>query len=100
MNAKDEIIDDEFEDDVFEDEEDDVFEDEEDDSSAGDIKYPNVKVQLTGRDGNAFAVMGSVKEALRKAGVSREETDQFLEEAMSGDYNNLLCTCMRWVNVR
>jgi hypothetical protein len=62
-------------------------------------KYPNIEVRLTGNDGNAFAIIGKVNAALRKNGVSREEMDEFMEEAMSGDYNNVLLTCMKWVEV-
>lgn len=62
-------------------------------------KYPNVSVQLTGRDGNAFAVIGTVKVALRLAGVPASEIQRYTEEATSGDYNNVLATSMRWVNV-
>jgi len=62
-------------------------------------KYPDVEVQLTGEDGNAFAIMGAVGKALRRAGVSKEEIDQFNKEAMSGDYDNLLQTAMKWVDV-
>ena len=43
-------------------------------------KY-DVKVQLSGNDGNAFAVMGAVKSALKKAGASKEELDQYLSES-------------------
>lgn len=64
-----------------------------------DPKYPDVHVQLTGEDGNAFAIMGKVSEALRKAKVSYEERDAFIKEVMSGDYDNLLVTCMKWVVV-
>lgn len=64
-----------------------------------DMKYPNIKVKLTGRDGNAFAIMGAVNDALRKAKVDKVERDLFLKEAGSGDYNHLLMTAMRWVNV-
>ena len=63
------------------------------------VKYPNVTVQLTGEDGNAFFIMGRVGKSLKRAGVSTEEVAKFYEEARSGDYNNLLQTCMRWVNV-
>lgn len=62
-------------------------------------KYPKNKVKLTGSDGNAFAVMGKVKNALKKAKVSKEEIDEYMKESMSGDYNNLLATAMDWVNV-
>ena len=61
--------------------------------------HPEITVQLTGTDGNAFAVIGTVTRALRRAGVSKEERDQFSKEAMSGDYDNVLATCFKWVEV-
>jgi hypothetical protein len=64
-----------------------------------EVKYPRVEVTLSGSDGNAFAVMGKVSEALRRAGVPREEIDQYKAEAMSGDYDNLLQVTMQWVEV-
>jgi hypothetical protein len=63
-------------------------------------KYPEINVQLTEQDGNAFAIMGAVSTALRKAGVSKEEINQYTSESMSGDYDNLLRTAMNWVSVR
>lgn len=65
-----------------------------------DIKYPEVKVKLVGEDGNAFAIMGRVVRALKSAGVSAEEVAQYQQESMSGDYDNLLRTAMRWVSTR
>lgn len=62
-------------------------------------KYPEITVQLTGQDGNAFMVIGTVKASLRKAGVDKAEQNAFVEEATSGDYDHLLQTCMKWVNV-
>lgn len=64
-----------------------------------DIKYPNIKVQLTGNDGNAFMVLGLVNKALKRAGVPKEETDAFMTEATAGDYDHLLQTAMSWVDV-
>jgi hypothetical protein len=61
-------------------------------------KY-NVEVQLSGNDGNAFAIMGAVKSALKKAGASNEELDQYVSDSMSGDYDNLLRVAMEWVEV-
>ena len=58
------------------------------------VKFPNIKVRLVGNDGNAFAIMGTVKTAMRRGGCSKEDIDTYLKEAMSGDYDNLLCvTC-------
>jgi hypothetical protein len=64
-----------------------------------EIKYPEIKVQLTGTDGNAFAIMGAVQKALRKAGVPQTELDEYYKESTSGDYDWLLQTAMRWVSV-
>jgi hypothetical protein len=64
-----------------------------------DVKYPNVKVQLVGQDGNAFFIIGRVAQALRRAKVPADEVKQFTDEATSGDYDNVLQTAMRWVDV-
>lgn len=63
------------------------------------VKYPNIKVKLTGRDGNAFAILARVREEMRRANVPAEDRQAFYDEATSGDYNNVLATCMRWVSV-
>lgn len=62
-------------------------------------KYPNITVKLVGNSGNASAIMGAVSKALRGAGVSGEDVSQYMAEAMSGDYDNLLQVSMKWVNV-
>jgi hypothetical protein len=62
------------------------------------IKFPKVQVRLVGEDGNAFAILGRVSKALKHAGVEKIETDEFMAEAMSGDYDHLLQTVMAWVD--
>jgi len=64
------------------------------------VKYPNIKVKLVGEDGNAFAILGRVKQAMRRGGVLPDEIKMFITDATSGDYNHLLATCMAWVDVR
>lgn len=63
-----------------------------------ETKYPDISVQLTGEDGNAMVIIGRVSAALRRGGVPRSEIDQFVEEAMSGDYDNVVATACRWVD--
>lgn len=65
----------------------------------GPVRYPEVEVQLVGQDGNAGAIMGAVSSAMRRAGISSKECDAYRMESMSGDYNHLLQTAMRWVSV-
>lgn len=62
-------------------------------------RHPDVEVQLSGEDGNAFFIMGKVTRALRRAGYG-DEIDEFIAEATSGDYDHLLQTAMKWVEVR
>ena len=59
----------------------------------------DVDVQLTGTDGNAFAILGRVSQGILEAGGEKSDVIDFQDEAMSGDYNHLLRTCMEWVNV-
>lgn len=61
-------------------------------------KYPNVKVKLVGEDGNAFAILSRVTDAMRRVGVPKEERKEFQKQATSGDYDNLLRTCMEYVD--
>ena len=68
-------------------------------SNPPDIKYPDVTVQLTGESGNAFAIIGAVRVALRRADIEKAEIEAFTAEASSGDYDHLLQTAMKWVNV-
>jgi len=64
-----------------------------------ETKYPEIEAHIIGEDGNAFSVLGIVKRALTRGGVSSAEVDAFMNEAMSGDYNHLLRTCSEWVVV-
>jgi hypothetical protein len=61
-----------------------------------EIKYPQVKVKLVGCDGNAFVVLGKCLSAARKAGLDKDQIAEFRETATSGDYDNLLITCMQY----
>jgi hypothetical protein len=63
------------------------------------VKHPEIAVRLVGTDGNAYAVLGAVRRALRDAGVSDEEIQAFSDDATAADYNHLLATCMAWVDI-
>ena len=61
--------------------------------------YPHINVKLVGEDGDAFAIIGKVRQALRRNGVDETEVEQFTAEVKSGDYDNVIRTAMRWVEV-
>jgi hypothetical protein len=52
-------------------------------------------LKLTGRDGNAFVIMGAAQAAAKSAGWSKAEIDEYLADAMSGDYDHLLQATMK-----
>ena len=64
------------------------------------VKYPEVEVQLSGEDGNSYAILGRVRSAMKRAGVPRHEIEEFSTEAMSGDYDHMLQTVMQTVETR
>ncbi len=55
------------------------------------------RVKLVGEDGNAFAILGRVRTALRAAGASREYVERYTREATSRDYDRLLSVTMEYV---
>jgi len=56
-------------------------------------------VELTGRDGNAFAILAACSSAAKKAGWTAEQIGNFRTEATSGDYDHLLQTAMKYFDV-
>jgi len=61
------------------------------------VKYPQASIRLVGEDGNAFSILARTMEALRRAGVSKDEINAYHTEATSNDYGHLLITTMNWV---
>ena len=61
--------------------------------------YPQVEVQLSGEDGNAFSILGNCRKQARRAGLSDKQIDEFMNEAKSGDYDHLLQTAMKYFEI-
>jgi hypothetical protein len=66
---------------------------------ANAVKYPEITINLTSIDGNAFCILGTCINKMRKAGLPKEKRDEFYKEATSADYDHLLQTCINWFNV-
>lgn len=60
-------------------------------------KYPKIKVQLSGQDGNAMMIVGRVRVAMRQGGADKADVASFTEEALSGDYDAVLQAAMKYV---
>lgn len=64
-----------------------------------DVTYPDVKVRLTGTDGNVFAIIGTVSGAIRKV-HGKKAAEEFQKKAFNCDsYDAVLLLCMNTVDV-
>lgn len=55
-------------------------------------------VKLSGIDGNAFSIIAKVCAALKRAGL-HDQIEEFTKEATAGDYDHLLQTVGKYINV-
>lgn len=71
-------------------------------TSSTDIQVPadliRPIVPLVGEDGNAFAILGRVRRALRHAGNSKDVMDSYMQQATAGDYDRLLAVSVAFVD--
>ena len=58
------------------------------------------EVTLTGADGNAWAIMGKVSNALKVMGCPPEHVEKYMQESMGGDYDNLLRVACEYAIVK
>jgi len=62
-------------------------------------KVDRLVLTLIGEDGNAFAILGKARQALRQAGRG-DEWAAFQADATSGDYDHLLAVVMERFRVQ
>lgn len=56
------------------------------------------KYDLVGIDGNAFSVIAYVERAMRHEKKSHQEIQDYRKDAMSSDYNHLLCVSVAMID--
>jgi len=60
----------------------------------------DLTVKLIGEDGNIFNLIGIVKNAMRRASISREQILEFQKEViLTESYDEALSKIQEWVNV-
>lgn len=57
------------------------------------------ELELSGQDGNVFAIIGRAIKVARRAGWTETEIRKFREEAEGGEYDNALQVCMKYFDV-
>lgn len=63
------------------------------------IKYPDITIILFDEWENSFLIMGKVIQEMKNAKFSQDQFDEYLEDATSGDYDNMLAITKSYVNV-
>lgn len=58
--------------------------------------YP-IKIYLSGKNSNSYAIIGYAKDVLRKNGVSEEAIEQYYELALHSDYKTLISITKQYV---
>lgn len=61
--------------------------------------YGHITVDLTSCNGNAMALVAKARVAARRGGLSFREIDEFSSEALSGGYDRVMQTVMKWFDV-
>ena len=56
------------------------------------------KYSLVGINGNAFAIMGYTKKALKNEGLA-DKVDEMFKRATSGNYDNLITVCLEYLDM-
>ncbi len=64
-----------------------------------DSPLTDAVVELTGKDGNAFFILGQVRRGILHSNRP-ELAEEFMCEATASDYEHLLSVCMRYVDIR
>jgi len=57
------------------------------------------EVNLIGKDGNAFAIIGEVTKVMMEHGYDKKDVNEYLNEAMGGDYDHLIKTTMEYCDI-
>jgi hypothetical protein len=65
------------------------------------VRYPHIKVTLSGTDGNVFALMGKVRIAMRRARVPQPQIEEFTENVLACDgYDDALRIMLETVYIQ
>jgi len=63
------------------------------------LRQTGIRVKLINTDGNAFALLGLVLQALRQAGYGEDFIKAFMVEATRSDYQHLLAAIADTVEI-
>ena len=65
-----------------------------------EARFPDLRVNLTHISGNAYQVIGAVRQAMmrHRPRIDGDTIEEFTSEAKGTDYDNVLQTVLAWVD--
>jgi len=57
------------------------------------------ELELVGKDGNVFSIIGRALRVAKREGWDKEKIEKFTDEVTSGDYTRALRVCMDYFDV-
>lgn len=54
------------------------------------LRHEKRRIDLSGPEGNAFALLGLANSLAKQIGMEKEDIDNLIKEMTSGDYENLI----------
>jgi hypothetical protein len=61
--------------------------------------FPSTILNVDGPQGNAYAVMGTVENCMKRAGYDRARIDEVITEMKAGDYDHLISVARQWITI-
>ena len=61
------------------------------------LSYEKPTLDIFENGNNVFGIVKKTKNLMENAGATQQEIENFLNEVISGDYNNLLVACSKYV---
>lgn len=58
------------------------------------------KMKLVGTDSNAYSIIAKTVRTLRKAGIPSSIIEDYRIKSTTGDYDNLICVTMQYIDAR
>lgn len=62
-------------------------------------KYPEIKLDLNGPEGNAFYIMGAISRVLKIANESQDTIQSVLDDMKSSNYEHLCEVASRYITL-
>lgn len=62
--------------------------------------FSNVVIDISGPQGNAYCILGTIYQVLHNAGYSKEEIDKIQKDMTSSNYEHLVDVAAKYITIK